>query len=592
MADPARNDEYVVSMEGISKSFGVVRALDDATLRLRRGSIHGLVGANGAGKSTIIKVLAGILEPNEGRIVIDGQEVTDLTPATVEEMGVHFIHQDRLLVPTATVGEAIYLHHEPRFGPFMNLRAMRRDAAALLKRYFDMELPGDALIRDLTTAQQKIVQITQALARDAKVLVLDEPTASLVKKEVDSLFNVLKRLRDDGIAVVFISHYMQEIDEICDEVTVMRNGTDVGVVSPREVGIEAIVSMMIAQDISEMYPPRVPNIGAPMFEVDKLGFAGEFEDVSFTVHAGEVLGLTGLLGSGAKHLVKCLFGLEQAETGQIRLDGKRIDPKSPGQAVNHGIALLPEGRREHGVALGLSVAENIELASLDRYSTTGGMVSLTREREISDDLIRSLAIKTPHRNELVRNLSGGNQQKVAIAKWLSCQSKVYILDEPTVAVDIGAKVEIYNLINTLASEGAAILVMSSELEELVGICDRTVVIYRGEITAEFSKEDADTDKLLAAASGASAPIAQREGRMTVTTPDATMMDMAAERERGARQAASCRACAAPRCARHVRHHHALLCLHGRGASRRRSTSRTSSNRPRSWGFWPSGWRWF
>lgn len=501
------DEDYIVRMEGISKRFGPIRALESATLNIRRNSIHGLVGANGAGKSTIVKVLAGILKPDEGRIVIDGEELDHLTPAAVEKRGIHFIHQDRLLVPTATVGEAIFLHHEPRIGPFMNLRAMRTRAAELLKKYFDLELPKDALVRDLTTAQQKIVQITQALARDAKVLVLDEPTASLVKKEVDSLFSVLRRLRDAGIAVVFISHYMREIEEICDEVTVMRNGTDVGVVDPRAVGIDAVVSMMIAQAISEMYPARERTIGAPVLEVQNLNHAGEFRDISFTVHAGEVVGLTGLLGSGVKHLVKCLFGLEQADSGTVRLLGERADPRSPVQAVSRGIALLPEGRREHGIAIGLSVAENIALASLDRYAA-GGMVSRAREAEIVDELIQSLSIKTPHRDELVRNLSGGNQQKVAIAKWLSCRSKVYVLDEPTVAVDIGAKVEIYNLINRLAADGAAILVMSSELEELVGICDRTIVVYRGEISAEFTAEEADTDKLLAAASGA----ARADGR--------------------------------------------------------------------------------
>ena len=497
----------IVSMRGICKSFGAVRALEDATLEIRRGSIHGIVGANGAGKSSIIKVLAGILKPDAGRIVIDGEEVHGLSPSTVEGRGIHFIHQDRLLVQTATVGEAIFLHHEPRIGPFMNRRAMRRRSAELLKRYFDLELPKDALVRDLTTAQQKIVQITEALAQEAKVLVLDEPTASLVRKEVESLFSVLRRLRGAGIAVVFISHYMQEIEEICDEVTVMRNGTDVGVVDPREVGIEKIVSMMIARDLSEMYPARTSKLGGPVLEVRGLSHAGEFNDVSFTVREGEVVGLTGLLGSGVKHLIKCLFGLEHADSGSINVLGDAVNPRSPVHAVDRQMALLPEDRREHGVALGLSVAENIALASLGRYSANG-IVSRGREAEIIDGLIESLSIKTPHRNELVRNLSGGNQQKVAIAKWLSCQSKVYVLDEPTVAVDVGAKVEIYNLINKLAVEGAAILIMSSELEELVGICDRIIVVYRGEVTGEFSARDVDTDELLAAASGSKRPEAR------------------------------------------------------------------------------------
>ncbi|WP_333814434.1 sugar ABC transporter ATP-binding protein [Tabrizicola sp.] len=499
---PLDTTSAVIEMQAISKRFGPVRALEGANLTIRRGTIHGLVGANGAGKSTIIKVLAGILRPDAGTIRIDGNEIARLTPALVEKLGVHFIHQDRLMVPTATVAEAIFLRHEPRIGPFLNHKAMRRRAADLLKRYFDLDLPGDALIQDLTTAQQKIVQITRALAQEAKILVLDEPTAALVKREVDSLFRVLRRLRDDGIAVIFISHYMQEIEEICDEVTVMRNGTDVGVVDPQSAGIQQIVAMMINRDMGEMYPPRQAQIGAPVLEVQGLSLAGSFRNVSLTIRAGEVVGLTGLLGSGVKELIQCLFGLDRPDAGRIAIDGVEVTVANPVQAVGRRIAMLPEDRRAHGIAAGLSIADNISLASMGRYAK-GGLVSSKKEAEIVDGLIRELSIKTPHRHNLVKNLSGGNQQKVAIAKWLSCQSRIYVLDEPTVAVDVGAKVEIYNLMNRLAAEGAAILLMSSELEELVGMCDRTLVIYRGELIDEFTRAEADTDSLLAAASGAS-----------------------------------------------------------------------------------------
>ena len=498
---PLDSSHPIIEMQGISKRFGPIRALEDASLTIRRGTIHGLVGANGAGKSTIIKVLAGILRHDSGSVRIDGQEVARLTPALVEKLGVHFIHQDRLLVPTATVSEAIFLRYEPRIGPFLNLRLMRRRSEELLKRYFDLELPPDVLVQDLTTAQQKIVQITRALAQEAKVLVLDEPTAALVKREVDSLFRVLRRLRDDGIAVIFISHYMQEIEEICDEVTVMRNGTDVGMVDPKTSGIDEIVAMMINRDMGEMYPPRSSAIGAPMLEVHNLTLEGHFHNVSLSVGRGEIVGLTGLLGSGVKELVQCLFGLERADSGRIAIDGKDVSLGSPVQAVGRSIAMLPEDRRAHGVAMGLSIADNVSLASLSRYSKAG-LVSSSKEAEIVDGLIRDLSIKTPNRHNLVKNLSGGNQQKVAIAKWLSCQSRIYVLDEPTVAVDVGAKLEIYTLLNRLAAEGAAILLMSSELEELVGMCDRTIVVYRGEMVDEFKRGDVDTDGLLAAASGA------------------------------------------------------------------------------------------
>jgi ribose transport system ATP-binding protein len=494
-------ENLAIDMRGISKSFGVVKALIEADLQVSRGSIHGLVGQNGAGKSTIIKVLAGILKPDAGTIRINGETVSKLTPASVERLGVHFIHQDRLLVPTATIAEAIFLNHEPKIGPFVNHREMARRASALLKQYFDLDLPPGMLVQDLTTAQQKIVQITRALAQKASVLVLDEPTAALVKKEVDSLFRVLRRLKDDGIAVIFISHYMKEIEDLCDAVTVMRNGTDVGVVDPRSTAIDDIVAMMINRDVGEMFPRRRSTVGAPVLQVSGLGMAPYFSDVSFDVKAGEVVGLTGLLGSGVKELIQCLFGLDRPDRGSVTINGTAANFPSPVSAVSNEVALVPEDRRAHGVAVGLSVRENISLASLSRYSK-GGFVSRSAENASIDGLIKELSIKTPHRDALVKTLSGGNQQKVALAKWLSCQSKVYILDEPTVAVDVGAKVEIYTLLNRLAAEGAAILFMSSDLLELAGFCDRVLVIYRGELVNEYAAGELDSDVLLSAASGA------------------------------------------------------------------------------------------
>jgi ribose transport system ATP-binding protein len=496
-------ENLAIDMRGITKSFGVVKALVDADLQVTRGSIHGLVGQNGAGKSTIIKVLAGIIKPDAGSIRINGQEVSKLTPASVERLGVHFIHQDRLLVPTSTIAEAIFLNHEPKIGPFINHREMTRRASELLRQYFDLDLSPNTLVQELTTAQQKIVQITRALAQKASVLVLDEPTAALVKKEVDSLFIVLRRLKEDGIAVIFISHYMKEIEDLCDSVTVMRNGTNVGVIDPRKTPIDDIVAMMINRDVGEMFPKRSNAIGAPVLSVSRLGMAPHFSDISFDVKAGEVVGLTGLLGSGVKELIQSLFGLDRPTSGSVVIDGKAARFPSPVSAVSREVALVPEDRRAHGVAIGLSVRENISLASLSRYSK-GGFVSQTLENASIDEFIKELSIKTPHRDALVKTLSGGNQQKVALAKWLSCQSRVYILDEPTVAVDVGAKVEIYTLLNRLAAEGAAILFMSSDLLELAGFCDRVLVVYRGELTNEYAADELDSDVLLSAASGARA----------------------------------------------------------------------------------------
>uniref|UniRef100_A6W2Y9 ABC transporter related n=1 Tax=Marinomonas sp. (strain MWYL1) TaxID=400668 RepID=A6W2Y9_MARMS len=493
-------NSIAVEMRGVSKVFGPVKALNQASLIIEYGEIHGVVGQNGAGKSTIIKVLAGIYRHDEGSIFVEGKELKSITPKIIEKCGIHFIHQDRLLVSTATVAEAIFLRNEPTFGPFINHRKMNAQATELLQRYFDLELDPTTLISDLSTAQQKIVQIIRSLSQNAKVLVLDEPTAALVTKEVESLFTVLRRLKEEGIAIVFISHYMSEIESICDTVTVLRNGENVGQVSPKEVGIEKIVTMMTNRDTSEMYPRRNVEVGAPVLEVDNLSVASHFDSVSFQVGAGEVVGLAGLLGSGDKEVLQSLFGLLPPDSGTVSIDGTPHKFRSPVNAVENGIAMIPEDRRAHGVAVNLSIAENITLASVDKISKRG-FVNRQEEIESVDALIEELGVKTPSGDMLVRNLSGGNQQKVVVAKWLSCDSRVYLLDEPTVAVDVGSKIEIYGLINRLAAEGKGIVFVSSDFEELAEMCDRVLVIYKGEIIGEYEGSSINSEQLLAAASG-------------------------------------------------------------------------------------------
>ena len=501
MAEPGR--PLALSMRGLVKTFGAVRALDDASFEVEPGEVHGLVGQNGAGKSTIIKVLAGIFKPDAGTIEIDGEAQTHLTPHSVEAQGVHIIHQDRLLVPTFTVGEALFLGREVGVGgtPLLNRRQMQRRAKEIIRRYFDLELPDNALVGELTTAQQKVVQITHALLGEARVLILDEPTAALIRREVDSLFTVIRNLRASGISVVYISHYMQEIEDLCDRVTVLRNGRDVGVVSPRTTPMAEIVSMMIARDIKEMFPKRSVTRGSPALSIKNLSSTNAFSKVSLEVSKGEVVGITGLLGSGAKELLQCVFGLRRPDSGEIRIDGRPAQIASPSAAVQRGLAMVPEDRRVHGVAMGLSVRENITIASLGRYSRNG-FLRHRAERAGVDELIETLAIRTDGREAMVRQLSGGNQQKVVLAKWLSRQSRVYVLDEPTVAVDVGAKVEIYHLLNRLASEGAGILMLSTELMELIGACDRILVMYRGRIIDEFAAAETTNDELLASATGA------------------------------------------------------------------------------------------
>ena len=497
----------IIRLQGITRRFGGALALDGADLTVARGSVHGLVGQNGAGKSTLIKILAGLHAQDAGRIEIGGAPYPRLTPQLVESLGIRFIHQDRLLVPTFTVGEALFLGREPRRGqtPFLDRRAMRVEADAILDRYFGIRLPHDALISSLTTAEKQIVQITRALLDRPSVIVFDEPTAALVRREAEILFRLIRRLRDEGVTILYISHYLGEIEDICDTVTVLRNGRTVARMALAETSAPEIARAMIARDLADLYPKRAIEIGEPVLSVEGLGLGTRYRDVSFTLRRGEILGVTGLLGSGAKDLVRTLFGLEQPDTGAIRLRGQTDATRSVGAATGAGVALLPEDRRGQGVALDLTVRENVALASLRRL-TRFGFVQRRREAAEARELIERLQIKTTSAEAPVRSLSGGNQQKVALAKWLSHQSEIYLLDEPTVGVDIAAKVEIYTLIGELAERGAAVLILSSDLPELLGLSDRILVMFRGRITGEFRPAETSADALLSHASGSTEPL--------------------------------------------------------------------------------------
>jgi ribose transport system ATP-binding protein len=502
MASP--DGDAIIRLTGIEKSFGGTRALSGVSLAVARGTVHGLVGQNGAGKSTLIKVLAGLNRPDAGRIEIDGVVHDHLTPHQVETLGIHFIHQDRLLVPSFTVGETLFLGREPRIAgtPFLDRRQMQRRATEVLDRYFGLRLPNSALISELSTAEKQIVQITRALLDAPKVLVFDEPTAALVRREADLLFRLIRRLRDEGITIIYISHYLGEIEDLCDTVTVLRNGRDVATKPVAETSANEIAGLMINRQIGELYPPKSANPGPTLLAVENLSAPGRYEDISFTLRRGEVLGLTGLLGSGAKDLVRTLFGLDQPVSGRVAVEGQTVWTKTPAEATRQRLALVPEDRRRHGVALDLSVSENITLASLDRF-TRFGLLDSKAEGDEAARLIERLQIKTAGADALVRTLSGGNQQKVAIAKWLSRHSEIYLLDEPTVGVDVAAKVEIYQLIADLSARGAGIIVLSSDLPELLGITDRILVLFRGRIVRELDAGATSVEEILADVTGSS-----------------------------------------------------------------------------------------
>ncbi len=512
----AGGNAEALAMRGLVKTFGATRALDHASLVVGRGSVHGLIGQNGAGKSTIVNILNGLMAPDAGTIAIDGTPVEAVSPRLVERLGVHIIHQEPLLVPGFTVAEALFFGDEPGWGPLVSWRTMRRRAEDAIRSRFGLSLRGDQPVDDLGAAERQIVQITRSLLKRPRVLVFDEPTASLVRSEAARLFAIIRRLCRDGAAIVYVSHYLEEVRELCDVVTVLRNGRNVATVDPRRSTVADLASLMVDRDLGDMFPSRTARpAAAPVLEVRSFGRTGAFADISFSLRAGEVLGLTGLVGSGAKDLLNCLFGLDTAERGAMLLRGRAVRLRSPRDAVRHGIGLVPEDRRRQGVALDASVAENVTLASLGRLvrrlpigrlpigRLLIGRLLIDRrlQREAVGRLVARLAIKTPGQDALVGALSGGNQQKVALAKWLGAGARVFLLDEPTVAVDVAAKVEIYRLLAELAAEGAAVLLLSSDLLELRGLCDRILVMHRGRIVRELAGAEASAQELLSVASG-------------------------------------------------------------------------------------------
>lgn len=490
-------------MAKVSKAFPGVQALDAANLTIRTGEIHGLVGENGAGKSTIIKVLAGVYNADEADISFDGEALENLTPQSVRDAGVRFIHQELSLVSHFNVAESVFMGQElsGRFG--LDKRLMRRRAEAFLRDNLGAEIDGRTLIRDLTVAQRKLVQIARALIDgNARLVVFDEPTAVLAADDIAVLFDAIRALKAQGISMLYVSHYLNEIQEVCDRVTVFRNGTDVQVLDLDEsVTANTIISLMVGREISDIYPQRTPEIGRPLLAVSNLSDTGHFNDVNFDVAAGEIVGLAGIIGSGREELVDSIYGIRRS-SGSIQIDGTEVAVRQPADAVNAGLVLVPRDRRNDGLVLDMSVGDNVNIATLADVSTAG-WINRSSATERSDALVEQLDVRPRRSSTVVRFLSGGNQQKVVLARWLASDSKVFVLDDPTVGVDVGARSEIYKLVADLASDGAGVLVSSNDLGELLGICDRILVMVRGQIVANESVDDLTLESLIAMNTGSS-----------------------------------------------------------------------------------------
>lgn len=495
-------------MTNISKRFAGIVALDNVSLTVRPGEILGLIGENGAGKSTLIKVLAGVYAPDGGEMVIDGQRLNTVTPAVIHAHGVRFIHQELHLIPHFTVAESVFLGQE-RVSRWRGLdrRTMRRETEHFFQHTFNLTIDANRLIRELSLAERKLVQVARALIDGkARLVVFDEPTAPLEAREAAQLLHTLQTLKQRGIAIIYVSHYLNEIADICDRVTVLRNGKGVTTLaSPETRNIDVMIRLMVGREIASLFQGEKKRTltATPLLQVEQLSDRQHFQPIRFQVAEGEIVGIAGLLGSGREALIDALYGITPAREGYIAIDGQVLRPRSPIQAIAQKIALVPRDRRHDGLILPLSVADNINLASLPAIAWRGW---LRRKKAVAqaNNLAQALDIRPRDVSLPVRNLSGGNQQKVILARWLKTDTRLFILDEPTLGVDIGAKAEIYQLTRQLAAEGRAVIVSSSDDGELLGLCDRILVLWRGELIADVATEALSLDSLLALTSSGKA----------------------------------------------------------------------------------------
>ena len=486
----------LLQLTGVSKRFGGVVALDGVDLTVRAGTVQALLGENGAGKSTLIKTIAGVHEPDTGEIRIDGEPVRIPDAATAESLGIATIHQELNLVPSMSVAENITMGRTPRRFGLVNRAEMRRIARDALQR-IGLEIELDRPVGSLGIARQQLVEIAKALSVDARILVLDEPTAALTGTETEQLFHIMRRLRDRGVGMVFISHHLDEIAAVGDSVTVLRDGAFVDEV-PADSPQDDLVRLMVGRSIDALFPRRTPPPGHALLEVDKLAAPGRFDDVSFSVRTGEVVGLAGLVGAGRTELLRAIAGADPYDAGQVRIDGAPVRGNDVRAAVSAGIGHVPEDRKQQGLVAELSVQENLGLATL-RRSARGPLADLRGQRRRASEVSEQLRIKLDNVSQPVNALSGGNQQKVVFGRWLMAGSKVLLLDEPTRGVDVGSKVEIYEIINSLTDAGNAVILASSELPEVLGISDRVLVMAGGRLAGELSGEQATQDAVMSLA---------------------------------------------------------------------------------------------
>ncbi len=493
------SDTPRIELRDVSKRFGATAALTDVSMDLRAGEIHALVGENGAGKSTLVKILAGVHQPDAGTVLIDGEPVQIHGPAQSRALGIAVVHQEPRLFPDLSVAENVFIGHAPS-GLLRSIdwRSMRRAAQALFAE-LDVQFDVGAPVRGLSMADQQLIEIAKALSVEARALILDEPTASLSAHEVDRLFTIVRRLRDRGVAIMFVSHRLDEVFALCDRATVFRDGRHVVTESTADLTTADLIRHMVGRTVSLF--PKVENpIGDVLLEVSGLTRVGVFNDISFSVRAGEIVGLAGLVGAGRSEVARVLFGIDRRDSGEVRIDGKPVEFAAPSAALTEGIAYLPEDRHQEGLVLDFSIAQNITLPILPRLFPRL-LVRASTEDRVATENTRQLSVRMTGVDQEVGALSGGNQQKVVLAKWLATGPRVLILDEPTRGIDIGAKVEVHRIIAELAASGLAIILISSDLPEVLAMSDRIIVLHEGRITAEIPRDRATQESVMFAATG-------------------------------------------------------------------------------------------
>lgn len=493
--------EYLLSMKNVNKSFPGVLALDDVTLDILPSEIHALVGENGAGKSTLMRALSGVSKIDSGTISWKGKPVEINQPRDAQQLGISMIHQELAIIPYLDVGKNIFLGREPQLkvSGVIDWKKLYQQAQEQLDK-LGLDINPKTPVESLTIAQQQMVEVAKALSMDASLIVMDEPTSALTEKEVDALFSYMKKLRENGVSIIFISHRLNEIQRVSDRITILRDGKWIGTSEVKDLSQNDIVKMMVGREVEQSTKKQAKPSSEVILQIKNLSSGDDVHEVTFDLHKGEILGIAGLVGAGRSALAEAIFGSRKITSGYMELGHKKVKFTSPKMAIEHGLGLVPEDRKAQGLFLNMAVWQNIVIAGIKK-TTRFGFIRKAETQKISTSLVDRLSIKTPSLGQQVKNLSGGNQQKVIIARWLSLKPKILILDEPTRGIDVGAKVEIHNLLKELATEGVGVLMISSELPEILGVSDRILVMKEGHLVAELDPELSSQDEIMQAAAG-------------------------------------------------------------------------------------------